>query len=55
MNIYHILLKSYTDAPDFENTVMAQSKKEAVSHFHKLLGKYGWDEETIKRYTEISF
>lgn len=52
MKTFYLLLKSGTDYPDYEDTVQADSKNEAVRYFYHSVGKYGYDRETIGRYTE---
>jgi len=34
---YTIYIKSHTEAPDYENTVMAESKNDAVEKFYEIL------------------
>ena len=49
---FAIYLKSYTDAPDYEDEVEANSKEEAVRKFALILSKYGWDDEEIAERVE---
>lgn len=46
---FEILIKSHTDAPDFEDSIETNDYKEAVDYFLKGLGPE-WDESMIKEY-----
>ena len=52
MDIYRLYLKSYTEAPDFEDEIEASSFDEAVDYFYSKLEKYGWDRTTIAENTQ---
>ena len=47
MKNYLLILKSHTDAPDYEDEFMAKSKEEAVDYFYNKLKKYEWEKEDI--------
>jgi len=44
--LYTIIIKSHCEAPDYENSVEAESRQEAIDHFYEALkGKF--DKEYI--------
>lgn len=51
MKLYYLHLKSYTDAPDYEEEVYADSITEAIDYFYARLRMYGWEKETIAKNT----
>ena len=51
LNSYACYIKSHCEAPDFEQEVEAYTKEEAVDKIMGIVGDYGWDRETIDRYT----
>lgn len=51
MNNYYLILKSHSEAPDYEDDVKAYSKVEAVKYFYESLKNYGWELDTISKNT----
>ncbi len=49
--LYQLYLKSHTIAPDYEDYYESSNKDEAVEYFYNRLSPYGWDKETIEKYT----
>ncbi len=45
---FNIYLKSYTDQPDYEDSILANSKAEAIEMFYDDLKSYGWEKEVIE-------
>lgn len=48
MKLYTILIKSHCEAPDYENTVEAESREEAINSFSFIL-KGEFDKEYIDK------
>lgn len=48
LKIYTLYLKSHCEAPDFESTVEAENKEEAIKEFLKDPALREWDEDMIR-------
>lgn len=48
MKTYTLYLKSHCAAPDYESTIEARSKEEAIKKFLKDPALRDWDRDTIK-------
>lgn len=49
MKTYLLLLKSYTDQPDYEDELKARSKEQAIAFWYNRLAKNGWDKDTLEK------
>ena len=45
---YFLLIKSHSEAPDFEDECEAKTKKEALDTFFARLEKYGYSKKIIE-------
>ena len=48
LKTYSLYIKSHTEAPDFEATIKAKNKEEAIKKFLKDPALRDWDESMIK-------
>ena len=47
MKTFELYLKSYTDMPDFEEVMEAESYTEALDYWYERFAHLGWDRDTI--------